>query len=114
MSSKWSVITQKWNNDIYSDIYKQCKVKTKTKSYSVPGGYPNACILDFSDVFQNTILGVVSVTKTGEGVVGAYADLPDAITINNVNRTITLPLYGGTGGIPRDVSGTITVTAIGY
>ncbi len=94
--------------------FKRYKTATRSKSYSVLGGYLGSCQIDFSDVFQDTILGIISVTKTGEAAVGAGYDWNSAVNINNVNKTITLPVYGGTGGAVRNVSGTISVTAIGY
>lgn len=68
----------------------------------------------FNDVFPNELLGVVSVTKTGEGVVGAFRIVNFTIRVDNANKAVEIPLYGGRGGDNCDVSGIITVTAIGY
>ncbi len=94
--------------------FKRYKTATRSNVYSLSAGYQIQCIIDFSDAFPNAILGVTSIHKTGDAVVGAFNYQLDGIAISNVNRTITLPVYAGTGGTNRDVSGTVTVTAIGY
>lgn len=64
----------------------------------------------FFDVFPNTIIGVESVVTNGSSVTPGGA----SFTIDKINRIITIPKYGGATGDVRPVSGTITVTAIGY
>ena len=106
-----SVIIPFLGNDTYSDFY---KTESKSNTYWVDAGYTGTCLLDFSDVFQNSILGVVSVSRTGDCVAGTHQHSNIAFSINNANKTITIPIYGGRGGDTRIGSGIITVTAIGY
>ena len=108
---KISIIIPFLGNDTYLDFYKSA---TKSVSYSRPGGYAFQCVINFSDVFPNTILGVTSVHKTGDAVIGAFDNWFDGIIIDKANRIIKIPGYGGSGGDVRNVSGTVTITAIGY
>lgn len=91
--------------------FKRYKTAEKTVSYSGNAGTFFSCKIDFSDTFPNTILGIESVVNSGSSVTPGNMAL---FTIDKVNRIITMPKYGGATGDVRPVSGTITVTAIGY
>lgn len=96
--------------------FRNFKTATKKQSYSVKAGYQATVTINFSDVFPNALLGVVSISDSGSGPVGAFRSRRSVVSINSSDKTVTTNAYGGEVGTTgnKDISAALTVTAVGY